>query len=144
MMCHKPPTTGADTQQSFSLDLNGITGINSRRDHRKALSRSDHGVQYLSHQMPDTLDRTKLRAFNSWLILKDLFRFWGWSQIDRVRYLNFPPSKVKTRMSAAGLEPATNGLKGHCSAIELRAPSEMHSNTRSSERQHDTVKKTPS
>ena len=24
-------------------------------------------------------------------------------------------------MSAAGLEPATNGLKGHCSAIELRA-----------------------
>ena len=47
-------------------------------------------------------------------------------------------------MSAAGLEPATNGLKGHCSAIELRAPSEMHSNTRSSERQHDTVNKTPS
>ena len=25
-------------------------------------------------------------------------------------------------MSAAGIEPATNGLKGHCSAIELRAP----------------------
>jgi hypothetical protein len=24
-------------------------------------------------------------------------------------------------MSAAGLEPATNGLKGHCSTIELRA-----------------------
>ncbi len=24
-------------------------------------------------------------------------------------------------MSAAGLEPATNGLKGHCSAFELRA-----------------------
>ena len=24
-------------------------------------------------------------------------------------------------VSAAGLEPATNGLKGHCSAIELRA-----------------------
>ena len=24
-------------------------------------------------------------------------------------------------VSAAGLEPATNGLKGHCSTIELRA-----------------------
>jgi hypothetical protein len=24
-------------------------------------------------------------------------------------------------MSAEGLEPATNGLKGHCSTIELRA-----------------------
>ncbi len=24
-------------------------------------------------------------------------------------------------MSAAGIEPATNGLKGHCSTIELRA-----------------------
>ncbi len=24
-------------------------------------------------------------------------------------------------MSAEGLEPSTNGLKGHCSAIELRA-----------------------
>jgi hypothetical protein len=37
--------------------------------------------------------------------------------------------KTKTRISAgipvsaAGIEPATNGLKGHCSAIELRAPS---------------------
>ena len=26
-----------------------------------------------------------------------------------------------TAVSAAGLEPATNGLKGHCSTIELRA-----------------------
>ncbi|GAG09342.1 unnamed protein product, partial [marine sediment metagenome] len=28
-------------------------------------------------------------------------------------------------MSAAGLEPATNGLKGHCSTIELRDLSVM-------------------
>lgn len=28
---------------------------------------------------------------------------------------------VNRSVSAAGLEPATNGLKGHCSAIELRA-----------------------
>lgn len=25
-------------------------------------------------------------------------------------------------MSAGGFEPPTNGLKGHCSAVELRAP----------------------
>ena len=33
-------------------------------------------------------------------------------------------------MSAEGLEPSTNGLKGHCSTIELRARSgEVHSIT---------------
>ncbi len=32
-------------------------------------------------------------------------------------------------MSAKGIEPLTNGLKGHCSAIELRARSEVHSTT---------------
>jgi hypothetical protein len=30
-------------------------------------------------------------------------------------------------MSAERLELSTNGLKGHCSTIELRAPSGMHS-----------------
>lgn len=40
-------------------------------------------------------------------------------------------------MSAEGIEPSTNGLKGRCSAIELRAreTSEWHSNTGESERQ---------
>ncbi len=40
-------------------------------------------------------------------------------------------------MSAEGIEPSTNGLKGRCSAIELRArvSSEGHSNTVESERQ---------
>jgi hypothetical protein len=38
-------------------------------------------------------------------------------------------------MSAKGLEPLTNGLKGHCSTIELRAHSGMHSITRSIQRQ---------
>ncbi len=41
-------------------------------------------------------------------------------------------------MSAEGIEPSTNGLKGRCSAIELRArelESEGHSNTGESERQ---------
>ncbi len=40
-------------------------------------------------------------------------------------------------MSAEGIEPSTNGLKGRCSAIELRAreTSEGHSNTGESERQ---------
>ena len=39
-------------------------------------------------------------------------------------------------MSAKGLEPLTNGLKGHCSTIELRArvdagfPGALHSITR--------------
>ena len=28
---------------------------------------------------------------------------------------------VKVKVSAKGLEPLTNGLKGHCSTIELRA-----------------------
>ena len=28
---------------------------------------------------------------------------------------------IKHKMSAKGLEPLTNGLKGRCSAIELRA-----------------------
>lgn len=32
-----------------------------------------------------------------------------------------PVAKRDSAMSAAGLEPATNGLKGHCSTIELRA-----------------------
>ena len=30
----------------------------------------------------------------------------------------------KAKVSAKGLEPLTNGLKGHCSTIELRAQSE--------------------
>jgi hypothetical protein len=30
-------------------------------------------------------------------------------------------------MSAEGIEPSTNGLKGHCSAIELRARAKKHS-----------------
>lgn len=40
-------------------------------------------------------------------------------------------------MSAEGIEPSTNGLKGRCSAIELRARgiSEGHSNMGGSERQ---------
>ena len=41
-------------------------------------------------------------------------------------------------MSAEGIEPSTNGLKGRCSAIELRARdvrSEGHSNMVESERQ---------
>ena len=42
-------------------------------------------------------------------------------------------------MSAAGLEPATNGLKGHCSTIELRAPIEKHSIMSGSDRQPDTI-----
>ena len=29
-------------------------------------------------------------------------------------------------MSAAGIEPATLGLKGHCSAIELRARTSIY------------------
>ena len=29
--------------------------------------------------------------------------------------------RFKTKVSAKGLEPLTNGLKGHCSTIELRA-----------------------
>ena len=28
---------------------------------------------------------------------------------------------LSTEMSAGGFEPPTNGLKGHCSAVELRA-----------------------
>ena len=32
-------------------------------------------------------------------------------------------------MSAERLELSTNGLKGHCSTIELRARSGLHSNT---------------
>jgi hypothetical protein len=28
---------------------------------------------------------------------------------------------VKKKMSVEGIEPSTNGLKGHCSAIELHA-----------------------
>ena len=35
-----------------------------------------------------------------------------------VRYGIHPLSK---EVSAGGLEPSTNGLKGHCSTIELRA-----------------------
>ncbi len=44
-------------------------------------------------------------------------------------------------MSAEGIEPSTNGLKGRCSAIELRAreTSEGHSNTGESERQRKTL-----
>ena len=40
-------------------------------------------------------------------------------------------------MSAEGIEPSTNGLKGRCSAIELRAreTSEGHFSMRGSERQ---------
>jgi hypothetical protein len=44
-------------------------------------------------------------------------------------------------VSAEGLEPSTNGLKGHCSAIELRAraagiyPSAVHSITQNPRRQ---------
>jgi hypothetical protein len=30
-------------------------------------------------------------------------------------------NSFKLKMSAKGLEPLTNGLKGHCSTIELRA-----------------------
>ena len=30
----------------------------------------------------------------------------------------------KSEVSAKGLEPLTNGLKGHCSTIELRAQNE--------------------
>ena len=43
-------------------------------------------------------------------------------------------------MSAEGIEPSTNGLKGRCSAIELRARkgSERHSNTAESHRQRKT------
>ena len=33
-----------------------------------------------------------------------------------------PPYMAATLVSAEGFEPSTNGLKGHCSAIELRAP----------------------
>ncbi len=42
-------------------------------------------------------------------------------------------------MSAERLELSTNGLKGRCSAIELRAreSSEGHSNTAESERQQN-------
>lgn len=50
-------------------------------------------------------------------------------------------------MSAEGIEPSTNGLKGRCSAIELRArdlESEGHSNTGESERQHFLPLSTPS
>ena len=41
-------------------------------------------------------------------------------------------SKIKSfyqlkKVSAEGLEPATNGLKGHCSTIELRARCGVHS-----------------
>src|SRR5512136_956168 len=38
-----------------------------------------------------------------------------------------PPSAECSRMSAERLELSTNGLKGHCSTIELRAPGGMHS-----------------
>ncbi len=42
-------------------------------------------------------------------------------------------------MSATGLEPVTNGLKGHCSTIELRArdgmPNDLHSNMHGYQRQ---------
>jgi hypothetical protein len=31
---------------------------------------------------------------------------------------------IKQKVSAKGLEPLTNGLKGHCSTVELRARSE--------------------
>ncbi len=44
-------------------------------------------------------------------------------------------------MSAEGIEPSTNGLKGRCSAIELRARhwgSEGHSNMGGRERQRKT------
>ena len=33
---------------------------------------------------------------------------------------------IKQKMSAEGLEPSTNGLKGHCSTIELRAHEECN------------------
>jgi hypothetical protein len=40
-------------------------------------------------------------------------------------------------MSAEGLEPSTNGLKGHCSTIELRARlGEVHSIMLPGYRQH--------
>ncbi len=44
-------------------------------------------------------------------------------------------------MSAEGIEPSTNGLKGRCSAIELRAreTSEGHFSMRGSERQRKTL-----
>lgn len=37
----------------------------------------------------------------------------------RVRLTN--NCQVKTKVSVKGLEPLTNGLKGHCSTIELHA-----------------------
>ena len=45
-------------------------------------------------------------------------------------------------VSALGFEPRTNGLKGHCSTIELRArhTSEKHSNMVNSQRQRKTCK----
>jgi hypothetical protein len=43
----------------------------------------------------------------------------------------------KKKVSAKGLEPLTNGLKGHCSAIELRAHEKdgLYSNTHIQPRQ---------
>jgi hypothetical protein len=35
---------------------------------------------------------------------------------------SFPLQGKFIKVSALGFEPRTNGLKGHCSAVELRAP----------------------
>ena len=44
-------------------------------------------------------------------------------------------------MSAEGIEPSTNGLKGRCSAIELRAPHKggLHSIMGKFQRQRKTL-----
>jgi hypothetical protein len=56
-----------------------------------------------------------------------------------------PLRGLTSKVSAEGLEPSTNGLKGHCSAIELRAQalsklaSGLHSITPQSNRQRNTT-----
>ena len=46
-----------------------------------------------------------------------------------------PPLRRFWKVSAEGLEPATNGLKGHCSTIELRAHNGLNSITQVMQRQ---------
>ena len=45
------------------------------------------------------------------------------------------PKECVLEVSAKGLEPLTNGLKGRCSTIELRAQERLNSITAGKERQ---------
>ena len=44
-------------------------------------------------------------------------------------FCGFFSPKTRFQVSVEGLEPSTNGLKGHCSAIELYTHSALHSIT---------------